>query len=62
MQSLSHRGATVKDAAEYFQVSTKTIRRWISAGVISAERVGPHLIRVDLDSITTTPLQYGGAA
>ena len=52
---------TIQDAADHYQVSTKTIRRWITAGLIHAERVGPHLIRVDIDSMQTTPLQYGGA-
>jgi len=53
---------SVQDAAEHFSVDPKTIRRWISSGVIQAVRVGPTLIRVDLASIQVRPLQYGGAA
>lgn len=49
---------TIQEAAFHFGVSTKTVRRWISAGLIKAYRVGPHLIRVDIDSMQTTPLQY----
>jgi excisionase family DNA binding protein len=42
---------TVQDAADYYKVSTKTIRRYIVQGLISAERVGPRLIRVDMSSL-----------
>lgn len=57
---------TIRDAAEREQVSTRTIRRWIARGLIRAERIGPRLIRVDLDSLDQLgrPLQYrdGNAA
>lgn len=39
------------DAAEYFHVSVKTLRRRIADGTISGYRVG-RLIRVDLDELT----------
>ena len=45
---------TVAEAARRQAVSTKTIRRWISSGVLPAERVGPKLIRIkpaDLDAV-----------
>lgn len=51
---------TVQEAADYWGVSPKTIRRWIAGSLIHAERVGPKLIRVDLDSLETRTL--GGAA
>lgn len=50
---------TLAQAALHFQVSTKTIRRWISLGLIKAERVGPRLIRVDLESIELRPIGGG---
>jgi len=57
---------TIAQAAEHANVSTKTIRRWITQGLIEAERVGPRLIRVNLASLDRlgTPLQYveGGVA
>lgn len=57
---------TIAQAAEHANVSTKTIRRWISQGLVEAERVGPRLIRVNLASLDRlgTPLQYveGGVA
>lgn len=42
---------TIADAAARKQVSVKTVRRWIAAGLVTAERIGPRLIRVDLDSL-----------
>ena len=38
---------SVRDAAEFHNVSEKTIRRWIPQGILPAERVGPKLIRID---------------
>lgn len=42
---------TVKQAAARKSVSTFTIRRWITAGLVQAERVGPKLIRVNFESL-----------
>ena len=39
---------SIPNAAEYVGVSSKTIRRWISAGALTGYRMGPRLIRVDL--------------
>ena len=39
------------DAAEYFHVSVKKLRRRIADGTIAGYRVG-RLIRVDLDELT----------
>ena len=39
---------TIKGAAEYYGVSTNTIRDWIAAGRLSAYRLGPKLLRVDV--------------
>lgn len=49
---------TMQEAAEYYGVTITTIRRWISEGRLYAERVGPKLIRVEIGSMQTTPLQY----
>ncbi|MFL6044282.1 MAG: helix-turn-helix domain-containing protein [Propionibacteriaceae bacterium] len=38
-------------AAEHYDVSRQTVRRWIAQGKIHAYRVEPRLIRVDLDEI-----------
>ena len=47
----SSRLISLADAADYYGVSTKTIRRWISDGRIEGYRVGPRLLRVRMDSL-----------
>jgi excisionase family DNA binding protein len=42
---------TIQESAEHYGVGTKTIRRWIADGRIQAKRIGPRLIRVDLNSL-----------
>ena len=51
---------TIREAAGLKKVSVKTIRRMITAGTIEAERFGPRLIRVNLATLTGTPLQFLG--
>lgn len=45
------RWITLTDAADELSVSTKTVRRWIAAGHLTARRAGPKLLRVDRTSI-----------
>lgn len=42
---------SIAEAADALSVSTKTIRRYISAGTLHAERIGPRMIRVDAESL-----------
>jgi excisionase family DNA binding protein len=42
---------SIAAAAEHYGVSRQTVRRWIAGGKITAYRVEPRLIRVDLDEI-----------
>jgi excisionase family DNA binding protein len=42
---------SIAAAADHYGVSQQTVRRWIASGRITAHRVGPRLIRVDLDEI-----------
>lgn len=53
---------TIKEAAERKKISVWTVRRYISAGLVEAERIGPRLIRVNLDSLDNLgrSLQYMG--
>lgn len=53
---------TIQQAADLYQVSTKTIRRMIARGQINAQRFGPRLIRVDINSLDQAgrSLQYVG--
>lgn len=42
---------SIQDVAEQFGVSTRTVRRYIAAGRLTAYRVGPRLIRLDPDQV-----------
>lgn len=55
---------SLTNAAEQYGVTTKTLRRWISAGRIHGYRFGPRMLRVDLDEIDALlrPLATGGAS
>ena len=57
---------SIQAAADYADVSTRSIRRWIARGELPAYRVGPRLIRVDLDDLDRLarpiPTAMGGAA
>jgi excisionase family DNA binding protein len=39
------------EAAASRGVSTRTVRRWIAAGLLPAYRVGPRLVRIDPDDL-----------
>ena len=45
------RPATVKQAAEHWGVSTKTIRRMINAGTITGYKLTARTLRVNLDEL-----------
>lgn len=38
-------------ACERFNVTDKTVRRWIAEGRLTAWRLGPRLIRLDRDEV-----------
>ena len=42
---------SIAAAADHYEVSQQTVRRWIASGKITAHRVGPRLIRIDLDEV-----------
>lgn len=42
---------SIASVAARFEVDSKTVRRWISAGRIEARRFGPRLIRVSVSSV-----------
>ncbi len=55
---------SLPEAAEQFGVSSRTLRRYISAGRITGYRFGPRMLRVDLDELDALlrPLATGGAS
>lgn len=58
------RWAPLSEASEYLRVSEKTLRRLISSGAITGYRMGPRLLRVDLneldDHLRPIPTAGGG--
>lgn len=49
--TVHRRWAPLSGSAKYLGVSEKTLRRMIAAGAINGYRVGPRLIRCDLNEI-----------
>jgi excisionase family DNA binding protein len=47
----TRRYARITAAAKRYDVSERTIRRWGADGDITLYRIGPKLVRVDLDEI-----------
>lgn len=42
---------TIQKVADQYGVSTRTVRRYIAAGRLTAYRVGPRMIRLDADQV-----------
>ena len=53
---------SISNAADYLSVSTKTIRRYIASGRVTAYQTGPKLIRVDRSELERLlqPIPTGG--
>lgn len=49
-------------AAEYANVNPRTLRRYIAAGRLNAVRVGPRLIKIDLNELEAIFQPVGGGA
>jgi excisionase family DNA binding protein len=39
------------DAAQYADVCYRTVRRWVASGLLPGYRVGPRLVKVDLNEL-----------
>lgn len=51
----TRRFTSIADAAEYADVSDRTIRRYIADGRLTGYRMGPRLVKVDLAELDTLP-------
>ena len=60
--TLRRRYISISDAAEYLDVTTRTIRQMIADGRLTGYRSGPKLIRLDLNEIDAAMIAFGGAA
>lgn len=56
------RYVTIAEAAEYLQVSGRTIRQMIADGRLTGYRSGTRLVRLDLNEIDAAMQPFGGAA
>lgn len=54
--------AGVFEAARYCDVDHKTIRDWIAKGLITGYRVGPKLLKVDMNEIDRVIIRPVSAA
>lgn len=52
----------IGEAADYLQVTERTIRQMIADGRLRAYRSGQRLIRLDLNEIDAAMRPFGGAA
>ncbi len=59
----TRRMASLGEAAEYASVNARTIRRRIADGTLTGFRLGPRLLRVDLNEVDEKllrPIPSGG--
>ncbi|WP_322859152.1 helix-turn-helix domain-containing protein [Mycobacterium europaeum] len=52
----------LQQAADYCDVSYRTVRRWIADGRLNAVRVGPRLLKVDVAELNRVLAPVGGGA
>ncbi|ORV91199.1 DNA-binding protein [Mycobacterium interjectum] len=52
----------IAEAAEYLQVTDRTIRQMIADGRLTGYRSGGRLVRLDLNEIDRAMRPFGGAA
>jgi excisionase family DNA binding protein len=52
---------SIRHAADELGCDPRTIRRYIAAGLLTASRVGPRMIRVERDSLLALLRPVGGA-
>lgn len=55
------RNLTIDQAARYLNVSEKSVRRYLSQGLLRGHRIGPRNIRIDRESLLKLGRPVGGA-
>lgn len=61
MPELSPRYASPATAAQYADVTPRTIHNWITRGLLTAYRVNARVIRVDLNELDAILTPAGGS-
>jgi excisionase family DNA binding protein len=61
MAQRRRRYVTTAEAAEYLNVTERTIRQMVFDGRLTAYRSGRRLVRLDLDEIDAAMVPFGGA-
>lgn len=59
---LQRRYAKLRAAAEYLQVTERTVRQMIADGRLTGYRNGARLVRVDLNELDAAMQPFGGGA
>ena len=61
-EELSPRWIDQRQAAEYLGITDRTLRRMIAAGKLPAYRLGPRLLRIDVNDLDALlrPVPVGG--
>jgi excisionase family DNA binding protein len=60
-QPARRRLVKISEAAEYLQVTQRTIRHMIADGRLTGYRIGERLVRLDIDEIEATLVKFGGS-
>jgi transposase len=58
----SRRLASIQAVAAMYDVSPKTVRRWIATGLVTGFRVGDRLVKVDLNEVEARAVEVIPAA
>ncbi|WP_255800945.1 helix-turn-helix domain-containing protein [Mycobacteroides abscessus] len=55
--SAPRRLVSVAAAADHLDVCSRTVRRYVAAGRLTAYRIGPRLIKIDMAELEQLPMQ-----
>lgn len=55
MKIQGRRNVSIQEAADFYGVTTRTVRRWIAEGRLTAYRINARVIRLDADEVENLP-------